>query len=216
MTSIAEQAAAEADAAEAEFPDDDEAEQEEVEEGAETDPGEDSGASLTERQREAIIGKLDRESDRHTKRVAEILGPDVSDLAPCPACWEHAPGFVLNGVMLDEVQAAMVRGLLGIQDTPSYKTNPQYAICEVCDGLGMVLSGSKVANQEIQPCPKCTNTGFIKIPAWEQPAANQPLAAVPTPTPDWSAPPQGVPDQWLRPPGHPHYGMEPAKIGMVT
>lgn len=215
MGSIVEQAAAEADAAEAEFPDDDEAELEEAEEGAETDPEEDSGASLTEKQREKIIGRLDNESDRHTKRVAEILGPDVSDLAPCPACWEHAPGFVLNGVMLDEVQAAMVRGLLGIQDTPSYKTNPEYAICETCDGLGMVLSGSKVANQEIQPCPKCQNKGFERIPiAWQPPPA-PPLVAVPTPTQDWAALPPGPVDQWGRPAGHPHFGMDPAKIGMA-
>ena len=215
MTSIVEQANAEADKAEAENPDDEETEPIEPEEGDEAEAPEDTGPVLTEKQREKIIGRLDAEGERHTKRVAEILGPDVSDLAPCPLCWEHAQGFVLDGVPVDEVTAAMTRQVLGIEDEPEFLTNPEFIQCQTCAGLGHVLSGSKVRDQLTVPCPKCMSKGFERVPlAWQPPPAPA-LAAVPPPAPDWSQLPPGPADQWGRPAGHPHFGMDPAKIGMV-
>ena len=216
MTSIVDQANAEADAAEAEFPDEEAEEEIEADDESETEEPEASGAAMTEKQRERIIDKLDRENDRHTKRVAEVLGSDVSDLAPCPLCWEHAQGYILVGVMVDEVTAAMTRQVLGIEEEPEFLPNPEFVTCQTCAGLGHVLSGSRVRDQITVPCPKCTSKGFERVPiAWTPPPAPA-LAAVPQPGPDWSQLPPGPADQWGRPAGHPHFGMDPAKIGMVS
>lgn len=235
MSTIAERAAAEAEAAEAEFPDEESEEETEAEQEAETEDDEESVPELTQKQREAILTKLDNESDRHTKRVVEVLGNDFSDLAPCPLCWEHAPGFVLDGLPVDEVTAAMTRQVLGITDAPQYKTNPGFAICDTCDGLGSVLSGSKVANQETVPCPTCTNTGWKRVPvapiyeapAWTPPPA--PQFAAPTPlypvTPEGDAPVMLPPVNWTpepnvngndsfgRWPGHSNYGIPLERTG---
>lgn len=235
MSSIVERANAEADETEAELAEDEQAELEDEAEGTDIDPELIAGTTLSEKQREQIIVRLDKENDRHTKRVAEVLGPDVSDLAPCPLCWEHAQGFVLDGVPVDEVTAAMTRQVLGMADQPEYRTNPEYTMCEVCDGLGMVLSGSKVANQEIQPCPKCKNSGFVhqfipaqfEAPAWQPPPApafTPPnLAAAPGPNGD--APSQLPPPGWTpepnkngndgfgRWPGHSNYGIPIERTG---
>lgn len=235
MSTIAEQAAAEADAAEAEFPDEEDVEAEQDEDEPEPEAEVDAAQVLSEKDREKIIVKLDNEGDRHTKRVAEILGADVSDLAPCPLCWEHAQGFVLDGVPVDEVTAAMTRQVLGIADTPQYKDNPEFQMCEVCDGLGNVLSGSKVKEQLTVPCPKCTNKGFNRvplIPVYEAPAWTPPPAPAFTPpgapagvSPNGDAPPMMPPTGWTpepsvngndaygRWPGHSNYGIPLERTG---
>lgn len=235
MSSIAERAALEADAAEAEDTDEADAEPNVDEDGTDGGETEDAVPELSEKDREKIIVKLDNEGDRHTKRVAEILGPDVSDLAPCPLCWEHAQGFVLDGVPIDEVTAAMTRQVLGIADAPTFKTNPAFAMCDVCDGFGAVLSGSKVANQETVPCPKCTNTGWMRVnvppvyeaPAWTPPPApafsppNLTVAPGPNgeapsqlPPPGWNPTPgQGGNDEYGRWPGHSNYGIPLERTG---
>lgn len=235
MSTIAERAAAEADLAEAEDTEGEEDEETTEEEGAEEEPELEAEGGLTEKQREKIIVRLDNEGDRHTKRVAEILGSDVSDLAPCPLCWEHAQGFVLDGVPIDEVTAAMTRQVLGIADAPEFVPNPEFAMCEVCDGQGFVLSGSKVAEQLTVPCPKCMAKGFNRVPlvpVYEAPAWTPPPAPAFTPPhlavavgPNGEAPAQLPPVNWTpepntngndgygRWPGHSNYGIPLERTG---
>lgn len=170
--------------------------EEETEPEPEPEPElEPSAAQMSEKEREKIIGRLDAENDRHTKRVAEILGPDVTDLEPCTFCWEHAAGFLLAGVEIDVVQAAMTRQRMGMGPEPTYKSNPTFAPCPTCDGMGRVLSGSRVEAQITQPCPECVDKGWIRV---TPPPPNTPGHAAPTNEPPpvgWVPPNAPLPPQ---------------------
>lgn len=69
-------------------------------------------------------------------KVQEVLGEDAP-IRPCTYC--HGMGF--NPIELK-------------QDTMSH-------VCEACDGLGEVVTGSKVPDNEARICPKCNGSGYI-------------------------------------------------------
>lgn len=163
---------------------------------------------------EARQEKLEREADRHAKRVAEIMGDDFGELIPNPCDW--TPGYLVNPALAPippDVLAAFDE-IVGRGDRAALLEATDAQACDACNALGQVLTGSKVPGQETKPCGSCQGSGW----------RHKMSAAPPAPTYDFSQnagaaqpPPPNVvqvADAYGRPVGHPHYGMNPAAIGV--
>lgn len=168
----------------------------------------------TQKEIEAVQRALEKQADRHTKRVREIMGDDFAMLVPSPVDW--TPGFIFNvpGMLPDDEQVAAFDAILGRGAHADLREAEDAEGCDKCNALGEVLTGSRKPGQETKPCSACTGTG------WKVKAA--PLAPVaPMPTPQTYNPPQPTgtghtfgADQWGRPVGHLHYGIPPAQVGL--
>lgn len=212
MSAATDLANAEADAVEAELgPDEElEADGEQEQEEAQLEPQE-SEESMQARLKK-ISSQMDGEDRRHEKRYAEILGDDFGMYAPCPLC--QLAGFAFTyppGTMPDEQRAA-VAVVLGESGASEYKAAPWSEKCETCDGRGEVLSGAQTQHGMLITCRTCESAGWVEK---REPA--QPLAAVPPLGASQPAQPvypvsNDGPDRWDRPPGHPHYGIEPKYV----
>lgn len=169
---------------------------------------------LTEKQLERRQRDLEKEADRHRDRVAAIMGDDFALLVPCPL--DFTPGFIFNPAMVplppDVVQAA--RELAGMGAPPALRMTDDEQECDRCDGYGILLRPTKVESQRTKPCAGCNGSGVKpKLqPPPPPPAPLVPLGAVPAGTGTTVLDPYA--DKWGRPPAHPHYGQDPATIGV--
>lgn len=163
-------------------------------------------AGMTEAQLEAQLRKLDGEAERHAKAVARVMGDDFAQLVPCPLCWQQAPGYRFPVPPADPEQIEAVRAALGLDGFADYAPAEDAQPCDTCNALGRVLTGSRVQGQETKPCASCTGTGWRSKVSAAQPA---PVVQFPPPHP-----PAGTADSWGRPLGHPHYGLDPARLGV--
>lgn len=170
----------------------------------------------SEQELEAIFGRLEKQAAKHREKVADLAGPLLGDLAPCPLCQPQAPGFYLPHVPEPEAsqRAAYVAEVLTGASAPDYQDAKTVERCDDCDGWGVVRSGSRAPEHRTVPCPTCSGTGHK--------AKVAPPPSAPAP-PEWQPPPQptatdgavqaGAVDQWGRPSGHPHFGILPALVG---
>jgi hypothetical protein len=171
-------------------------------------------APRSQKEIEASAKKLEAEAERHAKRVAEIMGDDFSLLVPSPVDW--TPGFIFNVPEMHPApeQVAELHAIVG-QSAPLELRDAEDAEgCEKCNALGEVLTGSRKPGQETKPCTACTGTGWrtkalplaqvspidysVNANTTGTLPPNQPIAA----------------DRWGRQYGHPHYGLEPAQVGV--
>jgi hypothetical protein len=113
------------------------------------------------------VAELEKAQAAYFKRVEKTLSPQP--LPPlCPAC---------QGTGLD---------FSGGAGEPEYKPSPDRERCEDCGGLGKVLSGSLVLNEEVLPCPGCQGTGHrVKLAVPVLPPAEVPAAETEQPRPAW-------------------------------
>lgn len=102
-------------------------------------------APLTEAELEKAFRALDRESDRHARRVHEIVAGGTP-LYPCPTCAE----FPFVGFVPEPPAAAPE-----LQDAPDRET------CEVCKGAGQVKSGSLRPGHDVIDCSTCGGWGHM-------------------------------------------------------
>jgi hypothetical protein len=77
----------------------------------------------------------------YQKRVAKSLGGELP-----PEC-SHC-----NGLGFDLTYGA---------GAPEYRTASDKDVCDECDGLGGVLSGSKVPGQDVVRCERCKGAGYL-------------------------------------------------------
>ncbi len=105
---------------------------------------------------------LDREGDRHEKRVREILGADSEGLVKCEACPaaisgyhygpdDYPPGSPERALyeMLQAGDASMMR-------------HPEWLqTCDECNGFGTVLTGARADLTRTLMCPICKGSGYI-------------------------------------------------------
>jgi hypothetical protein len=143
----------------------------------------------SEKEVEETYKKLDREVERHVKRVAELVGEAFAFLVPCELCDPSMPGFRWPREPADEVKVA-VRMAIGDRQPENWQADQYSARCEACDGLGEVLTGSKVAGKGTLPCMTCGGNGWVPIgnerrggvvhalPTQPRPDVEQPVAAV--------------------------------------
>lgn len=165
--------------------------------------------ALTEAQIDSMWKSLEREGQRHAREVEKRAGPMYADLVPCPLCAAGSPasGFIFP--VLPEPDNTLRRQAideaLGGAAGPDYKQDPGRERCASCEGLGMLKTDSRVPDQVALPCRNCGGKG------WREKAVQ--LAP---PAPVQPIPMTGVPDTWGRPAGHPHWGQNPAVVGLES
>ena len=103
---------------------------------------------------------MERENERHAKRVEEIMGADFELVHPCPKCETFAAGFTFEAP----------------EDQPEMLHGAQFERCTDCNGYGAVLTGSLADHGRIQTCLTCSGQGFVN-----KPTLVTPLPAGPTP-----------------------------------
>jgi hypothetical protein len=85
--------------------------------------------------------ELEKASIAYLKRVGKALG---GELPPeCPEC---------GGLGFDLTYG---------KGKPEYRTASDKSVCDECDGLGGVLSGSKVPGQDVVRCERCKGAGYL-------------------------------------------------------
>ena len=189
----------------------DEDEDEELEPEPEpSEPSEPSSETVLAERHKALAS----ETRRHETRLRTIYGNDFESLAVCPLCL--ADGWIVPappGAMPPE-QWEAVQLAAGQAPDANYREADYAETCPTCDGWGQVLSGSKTDTQRLIPCRPCEGKGWKAKLGEQQPA---PTFALPVPPPpngavsiDWTRPK----DNWGRPEGHPHFGMEPSLVGI--
>lgn len=215
MTDLEEQIAEEMEADEDSSADDGDA----LVEGAGDGAGEDAAAASAPAPRsqdeiEKLTEKLAREADRHAKRVQEIMGEDFALLVPSPVDW--TPGFIFNVPEMhpfpEQVDALLA--LVGRTADAELLEAEDAQACDKCNALGRTLTGSRVDGQVTKPCGKCNGTGWVTrfapvvvpqtFPNGGNVSTGQPIS------PDTFQ----VKDQWGRPNGHPHFGLDPVTVGV--
>lgn len=114
---------------------------------------------------EALIEERTKEWERVTKYLArnlgEIEGDDAIHYVECPVCRAFGtPGFVVPGPVPQEIHGVLYEWL-NIRPNEEYRTDEYSKQCPHCDGLGEVLTGSKVAGRDKLPCIDCQGDGWI-------------------------------------------------------
>lgn len=146
----------------------------------------------TEAEVNRINTALGKEAQRHANRVVEIMGADSEILEMCPLCLPLIPGFRYPQPPVAE-QLAAVKEAIGEPATPNYQPDQYSKVCDVCDGLGGVLTGSKVANQATLPCKKCGAKGWLPIGPERQNEQAAPISG-PAPPVLYQVPEVSTPD----------------------
>lgn len=160
--------------------------------------------------------KVAQSAKTYWESVHRNYGDDLGGFELCPCCVGYPPGLIFPKAALPPEKQAALRALLGMPSLENYKRDNNYAPCATCDGLGTVLTGSKVPQQMTARCVDCNGTGFITHDLTRRPAQSPPvLAAVENggePVPD--EPPAF--DPWGREFGHPDYGRLPNYTGAAA
>lgn len=137
---------------------------------------------------EKMAKSLDMLSKHVAKRVGEILGEDANEFEECELCtYWGTPGWRHKGALPEAVEDGL-RVAMGDHALAEFKGDEFSRACEKCNGLGYVLTGSKVNGQESLPCLKCKGLGWVAVGNERAsgvfvtpngPAAGQPAPLVP-------------------------------------
>lgn len=133
-----------------------------------------SAAPKSDKEMEAVFRKLDKLRKDVATRVSNILEDEAVNLMECPLCAAVAPGYLWSPdvASLHEDQVTAIRLLLNLPVATDYKQSEAFRVCDKCDGLGRVRTGSKVQNHEIAECPRCFAKGYIPAPVQLVPGEN--------------------------------------------
>ena len=104
---------------------------------------------------------------------------------------------------------------MGSLEQIEYREHPSEARCQVCDGWGEMINGSRREGQGLSACPDCFGTGHAaKAPSQPTQPPARPWQAQQPPSPsfDYSQPNT---DPWGRTFGNPNFGVDPASNGGV-
>jgi hypothetical protein len=164
---------------------------------------------------EKMFSTLEREAERHAKRVADVMGAELEQVKPCPLCHPAIPGFVapVPPGSVDPMMRSLVLAALGDDPEPDYLTATDVERCGTCDGLGRLVTGSRVPDQRTKLCATCNGSGFAVKPYTPAPVATLPPPVFPGAAVDYLPVPGGMVDSWGRPSGHPHWGLDPSSVG---
>lgn len=156
------------------------------------DEPEPQAQALSQKEIEKRLNALQRESERHAKRVAEIMGDDRGMLLDCPLCDSIIPGYVMPTPQTP-ARFPAVREFMG--DTPKreLREDPDATRCEVCDGWGVLDTASRVQGQVELVCKTCNGRGWVGPRAQAQPVHGFASTTEATPA-NGEAPPLQVAD----------------------
>jgi hypothetical protein len=214
MSDVAEMAREEAERAELEPDELEQAEEAEQEPEPEPEPEPEQPQGLTEQEAEREFKRLESAAQTYLKKampITERLGMPVQ---ACPLC--TFPGLAIPRQaheVTSDVEGAVL-ALIGKNATPDFKASPQYERCQECDGWGDVLTGAQKDISRTAMCITCGGKGFRQVIQVAAPAAPNGHSSFPGADVSFTPLPQGIPDAWGRPAGHPHWGSDPAKIGV--
>jgi hypothetical protein len=169
-------------------------------------------APPTAKELETLGRKIDAENERHAKRLQELYGAMWADLNPCPLCDGEGHTAPIPLEQRDPAQVEAVHAALGEHEQPELMPMEGVERCPKCDGWGHVESPSRNEENRIKPCLECQTRGYREVMPG---AVNYPMpVAVPAPYANGTNPPAvvGQLDNWNRPFGHPHYGIEPSLV----
>src|SRR5260370_30472806 len=90
----------------------------------------------SQREIDAKTAKLERASNTYLKKVADILGDDLSDFVPSPLSTPFLFGFVFNPSMvpLDESVVNATKALIGDPLPPPLVLANDARECPICEG----------------------------------------------------------------------------------
>jgi hypothetical protein len=164
----------------------------------------------TEKEIEKAQNALQREAERHDKRVAEIMGADAEGLVRCEACALNLPGYHWPAEMFEPGSGERILYdlLAGEQAQP---LQPGFLeTCSACNGVGRWKTGS-FASEEMKwlTCSVCGGKGYQDTRGQTPSQTTTPvLVAVPEPdVPAFPDPPEV--DFMNRPKGHMNFGKLP-------
>lgn len=163
--------------------------------------------ALSEKEINKRVDALEREKERHAKRVSEILQEEALDLLVCEACEGAIPGFHYPAEMYPEGSAQRLLYEFLSPNAIGLKHPSRYVRCQTCDGACEVETGARPGTLTYKiVCPDCKGAGYFDR---EQPSA--PVIAITTTTTTTNestgAPPETPREDFLgRPYGHPNYG----------
>jgi len=137
---------------------------------------------MSEAQLEKDMKRLEKSATVWRNRVSEVMGEAAQALLPCPRCDPDLPGFIWPPELAapGEEQTAAVLASVGLAMPQAYVHADDASVCDKCNGLGSVETGSKVRGQEVLTCRHCSGRG------WIGPRAQ--LAAAPAPVPNGDEP----------------------------
>ena len=240
MSKVSEMAKAEAERAEAESPDDESTEptepteppeptpapgepqtDEEGEEAEADEQGEEgetpSAAALPPDAfaiGEALGKKLDAADKSQARAVERIASEFEQDTVPCPICErvDIAPRLVakIAGIPAEGWQQIMSLG--GVEPEPEHEMAEGVKMCDRCNGYGELDYPTRNPHMSRQNCPACAGNGYVPEAQEQSAVVNfPPIPSLPTPQVTATTP-YATHDQWGRPQGHPHYGLDPAAV----
>jgi hypothetical protein len=218
---IRELAAAEADRAEAENPDEETeaAEDEETRPPVEPEPEHEQPTEPppeppTQAQMEKMMERLAKEDERHRKRYAEVLGEQFELMQPCPRCLESGHIYPPEVAPLGPDQLAAVDASLGRNVQPELREASDAERCAACDGWGVVLTGAQNEQGKVKPCTPCGGQGWVMPTTSAAGGSSSSSGGAERNGEAADASPVPMPDAWNRPVGHPHWGQDPASVGV--
>jgi hypothetical protein len=132
----------------------------------------------SEKELRAIGDKLEREDERHARRVEEIMGEAALDLIQCPTCIKVAAGWLYPPriePLPAEAEAGM-RALLGLPDTAILEPDPTKKLCPRCKGHGRLATPSLVQGYTEVDCGLCANVGYVTKAEQQTNGAGEPEA----------------------------------------
>lgn len=204
---------------------DEEAEAHESEE-VEGQQGEPEEPSLEAQRRaqQAATKRINTAKAAYAKKLVEILGAEFEELLVCPRCsHDELPFGGIPGFIIPPRIAAVppdlkndVLASMGEQGDEVTMPDPYSRRCEICDGAGYVLTGSRMGRYATAKCIPCEGRGWLAVGDERRLPANREQVIPPSPSPvaagnghEEAPPPNPNEDLWGTPKGHPDYGMHP-------
>jgi hypothetical protein len=176
------------------------------------EPAQPPTEALTEAQIEARTKAWERERDRHFRELEKRDDQRYALSAVCPLCEGHGMIFPQLPEPENTARRTAVSMALGGDGEPDYLAAPDREKCDVCDGWGEVLTGSRRRENRTGTCTPCAGTGF-RTKAGEVLPIFTPAPVPVSPQPFGLAPGNGGPtDAYGRPFGHLDFGKHPASV----
>ena len=113
----------------------------------------------SEKEIEKGLQALEKEAQRHAKRIGEIMEEDAQHLVRCELCQPLIPGFRWPQVPDDQRAAVMLA--IGFEPKRQLQPDKRAHACPECAGEGLVDTGSKVQGQDALACIDCGGCGWV-------------------------------------------------------